>query len=241
MSDTGRASGDSSGGTRGGRGRFIVAALILVLAVAAAVTYVLTRGPEQQHATTAPTTTTAPATHPQSAPTTRVARSRPPAKVRGPATQYFDVIQVNYPRMPDTRPMATPLDVSQAARFEFPEPVYLSQRGDLWITRPDAPPTDAVLARAAKEQGEQLTLTVREPVAFVHWMPRESGPWTFGLIVREPGKSGYELVTQGSRVPIGTPGRQYRWERALDWNDRMVVASDTGVSVFELDPNVREV
>src|SRR5215208_1620169 len=243
MSDTGRTNGDNSRNPSGGRGRgrLIVALLVLVLGAAAAVAYVVTRRPAGQEASTRPTTTTAPATQPQTAPTTRLARSQAPPKAKGPTTQYFDVIQANYPRMPDTQPMPVPLDVSQAARFVFPEPVYLSPRGDLWITRPDAPPTDAVLARAAKEQADELMLTVREPVAFVHWMPRETGPWTFGLIVRKTGGSGYEWVTQGSRVPIGTPGRNYQWERALDWNERVVVSSDTGVSVFEFEPQVREV
>jgi hypothetical protein len=240
MSDTGRTDGDNSHGPGGGSRRLIVGALVLILAAAAAVTYVVTRRPAGGEAATRPTTTTAPATQPQTAPTTRLTRSKASPKARGPATQYFDVIQANYPRMPDAKPMPVPLDVSQAARFVFPEPVYLSPRGDLWITRADAPPTDQVLARAAKEQADQLLLTVREPVAFVHWIPRETGPWAFGLVVQKAGGAGYEWVTQGSRVPVGTPGRNYKWDRAQDWNERVVVASDTGVSVFEWEPQVRE-
>src|SRR5256885_804408 len=103
MSDTGRTNGDDSREIHGGKGR-VVAVLVLVLAAAAATTYVLTRPPADRHAAaTRPTTTatTTPSTQPQTAPTTRVAKSGAPAKPRGPATQYSDVIQANYPRMSD--------------------------------------------------------------------------------------------------------------------------------------------
>src|SRR5207247_2093593 len=156
-------------------------------------------------------------------------------------TQYLDAVYANYPRMPQTRPMDVPLDLAQAARLVFKEPIYLSPgRLDLWITRPDAPATESVLARAAKEQGDQLATAVREEVAFVHWQPRETGPWTFNLIVRTPGGAGYELVTQSGRRPLGKAGRNYRWDRALDWNDKVIVATDTGVSVFQFEPQIAE-
>ena len=240
MPETGPTSG---AGARRGRRLRVVVVLLVVLVAAAALAVVLTRGPSDRYATTQPATApaTAPSTRAATAPATRSARAKAAPKPKGPATRYFDVVQANYPRMPDTQPMAVPLNLSQAARLVFNEPVYLSPRGDLWITRPDAPPTDAVLARAAKEQSDQLMLTVRETVVFAHWMPRDTGPWTFNLIARRPGPgAGYELVTQDGRHPIGTPGRNYRWERALDWNDKVIVASDTGVSVFQWEPRVTE-
>src|SRR5688572_4274694 len=198
MPETGRT---SDGGSHAGKGRRprIVAVLVIVLAAVAALVFVMTRGRPDQHVVTQPATApaTAPSTQPQTAPATRTARAKAAPKPKGPATRYFDVVQANYPRMPDTQPMAVPLNLSQAARLVFAEPVYLSPRGDLWITRPDAPPTDAVLARAAREQSDQLMLTVREAVVFAHWLPRDTGPWSFNLVARRPGPGGgYELVTQ---------------------------------------------
>jgi hypothetical protein len=224
-------------GSRSGRGRLVVAVLLIALAGAAAVVYALTRGsgPKQQATSQA---STAPSSQPATTPATQTASKLPP-KPRGPTTQYIDAVFANYPRMPQTRPMDHPLDLPQAARLVFKEPVYLSPRQDLWITRPDAPPTESVLARAAREQGDQLTLTVRDVVAFVHWMPRETGPWTFNLIARKPDGS-FELVTQNGRKPIGTAGRNYRWERALDWNDKVIVATDNGISVFQFEPEITE-
>lgn len=222
---------------RNKRGRVIIATVVVVLAAAAGLVYVLTRPGRSKQASTQ--ATTASSTQPHTAPATQTS-ARPATKPRRPTTQYFDVVQANYPRMPDTQPLAVPLDLPQAARLLLKERVHLSLRGDLWITRPDAPPAETVLARAAKEQGEQLALAVRDEVAFVHWMPRETGPWTFNLIARRPDGSGYELVTQSGRKPIGTPGRTYHWDRALDWNDKAIVATDTGVSVFQFEPDLRE-
>jgi len=227
---------ESEVGNRGGRGRLVAVVLLFVLVAVAAIVAALTRGTPKPQATTQ--AATAPLTQPATAPATQTA-NKASTKPRGPTTQYIDAVFANYPRMPQTRPMDHPLDLPQAARLVFKEPVYLSPRQDLWITRPDAPPTESVLARAAREQGDQLTLTVRDLVAFVHWMPRENGPWTFNLIARKPDGS-FELVTQNGRKPIGTPGRTYHWERALDWNDKVIVASDNGVSVFQFEPEVIE-
>jgi hypothetical protein len=214
-----------------------VAVLVVVLAGAAALVYALTRPSPTPRAQTQPATV--PSTQPQTAPATQAAAKAPP-KPKGPTTQYLDVAQTNYPRLAQTQPMGVPLDLAQAARLTFKEPVYLSPRGDLWITRADAPPTETVLARAAKEQGDQLALTVREEVVFAHWQPRDNGPWTFNLIARRPGGGGYELVNQSGRKPVGAAGRVYHWERALDWNEKVVVATDTGVSIFQFEPQVTE-
>jgi hypothetical protein len=220
----------------GGRGnaRVILAVTLVLLVGAAATAYFLTRpaaAPPQANATTTPAT--APA---ETQPTT--ASSTKPSKPSPPTTQYLDVVRAHHPRMPVTQPMGVPLDLSQAARVVLSEPIYLSPRSDLWITRPDAPPTPEVLARAAKEQGDQLTLAIRERVVFAHWTPQENGPWTFTLVVRGPdGRD--ELVTQSRRTPIDT-GRTYHWHRALDWGEKIVVATNTGVSVIHVEPEFRE-
>ena len=218
---------------RGNARVFVVVVLVGLLAGAAALAYALTRPPRNQHATPA----TSPSTQPQTGPATdAVARTQP--KPKPPATQYLDVVRDHHPKMSQTQPFAVPVDLTQAARLVFEEPVYMSPRQDLWITRPDAPPTESVLARAAKEQHDQLTLTVRDHVVFAHWMPREVGPWTFTLVALRPdGK--YEVVTQSGRKPIPFD-RRYRWDRALDWNEQVIVPTDTGVSVMRLEPEVTE-
>lgn len=217
-----------------GNARVIIAVSLAVLVAAAMVVFFATR-PGDVTASHAREPTSLPATtQADTQPATRGAVPAP--KPRPPTSQYIDVVRTHHPRMPVTKPLAVPLDLSQAARLVFPEPVYLSPRGDLWITRPDAPPTPEVLARAMKEQGDQLALATREHVLFAHWTPQGKGPWT--LVVRgADGKD--ELVTQSGRTPI-TTGRMYHWNRALDWGDKIVVATGTGVSVIHLQPKFRE-
>lgn len=218
-----------------GNARAVLAVTLVLLVAVAALVFHRTRPGDVPTPLAGATTTpaTAPAeSQPATAPTTQRAAPKPPA------TQYLDVVRSYHPRMAATQPMAAPLDMSQAARIVLNEPIYLSPRRDLWITRPDAPPTPEVLARAAKEQNDQLTLTIREQVVFAHWTPQEEGPWTFSLIVRGPdGRE--ELVTQSRRTPLPT-GRVYHWHRALDWGERIVVATDTGVSIIHVEPEFRE-
>lgn len=214
-----------------GNARLVVAASLAALAAAGVGVYLATRpAPPPALSTTAPATTQA-----DTQPTTRAAK---PLKPAPPTTRYVDVIRSHHPRMPQTQPLAIPLDLTQAARLVFPEPIYLSPRSDLWITRTDAPPTPEVLNRAMKEQHEQLTLATRERVLFAHWTPNDAGPWTFTLVVRGPGGRD-EVVTQARRTPI-TTGRTYHWHRAIDWGDKIVVTTTTGVSVLTLLPEFRE-
>lgn len=220
---------------RRGNARVIVIVSLVVLLAAGAVAYLVTRPAPQQDAsrpTTSPAATQT-ATQPS---TTRAAKA---SKPKPPTTRYVDVVRAHHPRMPETQPLPVPLDLPQAARVVLPEPVYLSPRSDLWITSPDAPPTTEVLARAVKEQNEQLTLATREHVLFAHWTPNDEGPWTFTLVVRGADGSD-EIVTQSGRTPIPS-GRSYHWDRALDWGDKIVVASATGVSVMRLAPEFREI
>ena len=219
-----------------GIARVIVALAVAAVIVAGGVVFFATR-PIPEHKdliqlATAPATTQAD-TRPSTRPLAKAPKPRPPT------TQYLDVVRAHHPRMPETQPLAVPIDLSQAAHVIFTEPVYLSPRSDLWITRPDAPPTPEVLARAAKEQGDQLTLATRERVRFAHWAPNDKGPWTFALVVEgQDGKD--EIVTQSRRRPINT-GRSYHWERAMDWGEKVVVASTTGVSVMHFEPEFGEV
>ena len=184
--------------------------------------------------TTATTTATAPAGDGDRA--ARAAATKP----AGPATRYWDVVLATYPKLPATQPLDSPLSLDQAARIVLDDPVNLSPRGDLWITRPDAPPAEAVLKAAVKQQDEQLTLTLRDEVAYVHWRPRPDGTWTFEMVCRKPG-GGYEVVTaDGSRRRTIPWSRNYRWDRAQEWNDDVIVPTDTGVSIMRFTPEMRE-
>src|SRR5579884_1808774 len=183
------------------RGRILVGLLVLaaVGAVAALVGYRLHA--RSTVATVSPPAGGAPASRP--AATTRPATAAA-TPLREIAT-YMDVVRAEYPALPTTQPLAMPLDVSQAGRIVLKDPVYLSgpQRADLWITRPDAPPTAQVLRAATSLSDDVQSHVVRERVAYVHWMPAETGPWPPYLICRTPG-GGHELVTANQRRPLPT-------------------------------------
>ena len=168
----------------------------------------------------------------------------PPTRPGAPPEQpkeltYLDVLRSNYPEFPATQPLGFPLDLKQAAHFLVKEPVYLSSppRVDLWITRADAPPTDQVLEDAVDpEKDSQIHLT-RERIAFVHWIPTDSGPWRPCLIC-PTSDDGFEAVTATQRRAL--PRRDYRWQHALSWYDKLVVPCSTGVSVLSLGPTIVE-
>src|SRR5437016_5888437 len=84
------------------------------------------------------TTTTTPAT-------TRAASTEP----RPPRT-FVDLVRLIYPTCSATQPLDYTLDRKDGARLILKDPVYLDRyMSNLWITRADAEPTEAVLARAA--------------------------------------------------------------------------------------------
>ena len=127
--------------------------------------------------------TTQLASAPSPAPATR------PLK-RGPTTRYIDVVLADHRDFPTTQPLGVPVDLTEASRLIFDEPIHLDQVGQLWITRNDAEPTAAVLKRAPDESSH----VIRERVVFVHRWPDDKGVWQPLLVCRKVDRPGYELV-----------------------------------------------
>ncbi|MDB5305637.1 MAG: hypothetical protein JWM97_3186 [Phycisphaerales bacterium] len=217
-------------------GRLVLAAVLLTILVGGALGY---RSWSSRHKRTEVTPTPgAPA----------VATSKPAADV--PATKpaepivphtVLDIVRSAYPDFPTTQPLGVPLDVSQAAHLMLREPAYLGGgiRQELWITRPDAPPTEQVLKDAVDGKQDVDAHVTRERVAFVHWMPDNAGIWPPYLVC--PRSDGtYEVVSAAfGRRPLPVR-RDYRWEHAISWDEKVVVPSASGVSVFRFAPDVSE-
>jgi hypothetical protein len=172
---------------------------------------------------------------------TKPSEPPPVAQVIEPAVArtYLDVVHVAYPKFPATQPLGMPLDLSQAAHLVLEDPVYLSSgpRADLWITRADAPATPDVLKEAVDPQKDVQVHVTRERVVFVHWMPSDKGPWQPWLICSKADQT-FEAVSAAGRVPL--PRQDYRWDKAMSWNENVVAPCATGVSILQLGPHVTE-
>lgn len=221
---------------RGAAGRVLIVVIALLL-IGVAVVYLLrVRGNQHSAAggpATAPVTTQAGTA---TSPATQAAAPEPP-----PTTQYIDVVKKAYPRLPATQPLGVPVGLSDAARFILNRPVYISPppRRDLWITHPAAPPVEEILKDLISRQDKgQLMPAVRDEVVYVHWQPQDRGPWTFEVVCRSRG-GGFEVVTQRGRKKLPWD-RQYQWERAVEWNERVIVPTLRGVSVLRFSPDVTE-
>ena len=160
-----------------------------------------------------------PATQPATAP---AAQPAPP-----PAGKWIDVVLREHPDFPTTQPLAFPVAFEEAARVEIESPIYLCPRGDLWITRSDAAPTPTVLKSAVGEQAH----VVRDTVRYAHWAVTDAGSAYVTLVV-QPSANTFDVVTATGRKPISA-ARDYRWDRAFSWNDRIVVPTSNGVSVID--------
>ncbi|MGB7160185.1 MAG: hypothetical protein WBD40_19110 [Tepidisphaeraceae bacterium] len=208
----------------------ILVFVVGIVGIAAALFFVF-RAPvakKVEHATTRPTTTTAPATQPV---------------VQGPPRTYGELLKVAYPQIATTQPLGISLDLSDAAHIVLTDPVHVCSRLDLWITRDDADPAERVLAKAIDEQ----THLTRDPVLFVHWAPDERGKYHPRLVCRRDGggdastaPAGADFVSPTSRTPI--PGKHvYLWHRAFSWGDRFVVPTESGISILAPGDPVTEI
>jgi len=152
----------------------------------------------------------------------------------------MDVVRASYPAFPTTQPLAVPLDLSQAARIVLKDPLYLGRiRGDLWITRSDALPLDRVLRDAVDPKAaDPQSHVIDRRVLFVHWMPDDSGVWPPYLVC--PGKDGpEEVIWQKGHATLPVK-RDFKWDHAYSWNEKVVVPSAKGISVFTFGPQIKE-
>src|SRR5688500_7368421 len=153
-------------------GRAAAALIVLLVGVLAAgvIVFLSTRGGDTRSAgpATAPTTTTVPAT--------RAAATAP----TGPPKTYAELLKVTQPALPSTQPLSSPVSLPDAAHFVLTEPLTLCARSDLWITRSDAKPVEAILKTAVNEQ----THLTRDRVLYVHWTLDDKGKWQPNVICR---------------------------------------------------------
>lgn len=174
---------------------------------------------------TIPPSAIAPAT--QSASATAATQPTPQQQA---SIGYVDLIRRKYPNFPATRPLGVPVGYDDAAHVILEVPVYLSPSGDLWITHPQAPPTSQALAGAADDPLH----VVGQRVVFVFWTarPDEAGKWNANMIVRDEEAATFEHLNLTGRRALPEQ-RAFDFSRAFQWNDRVVVPSDAGVSVFD--------
>ena len=130
--------------------------------------------------------TTRPA-EPATRPATKPAETEPEVE---PLMTYRDVLERDQPAYADVDfDEVRAVNLLDAGIVTFEEPVLLCGRGDLWITREDAPP----LAEALDGAAGRATHVIPVEAAFCHWAPGEEG---FQPTLIEP-----------------TGGDGYRWHR----------------------------
>ncbi len=154
-------------------------------------------------------------------------------EVSAPPT-YMELVRRVYANYPATQPMEEPVGLAFAGHIALSERAYLDNTGRLWITRAGAGDTEGVLSKA----GEEEVILTRERPVYVHWMSVEKGERAY-LVCRKEGGEGYELVSEEGRQPM-VGGGAYDWERARSWEDKIVVPTRTGVTVFGVGKRVVE-
>ena len=164
----------------------------------------------------------------------------PKAEAKKPDASYMDVVRTTYPAFPTTQPLASPLDLSQAARLVLNEPIYLSRiRGDLWITRSDAPPINRVLHEAIDPNAvDPQSHIIDRRVEFVHWMPTDSGNWLPYLVCPTADHKD-EVIWEHGQAQLPTP-RDFQWDRAFSVDEDVVVPSGSGLSVLHFGQPITE-
>src|SRR5207302_1851757 len=125
---------------------------------------------------------------------------------------FVDLVRAVYPNCPATQPLDAPLDRKDGARLVLRDPIYLDRMQNLWITRPDAEPTEAVLSRVATDT-EHL---VRERPAYAHWRfqpgtKRRAGHSTVVLVCPKDGTNQIEFVEETRRTTLNGQRGKYNW------------------------------
>lgn len=198
--------------------------LALLIAAALVIGVFLYRQRSQQTAVPA---AAAPTTAQVAAPTA------PPVVV----ADYMTLVRRADPTVATTQPLVIPVKLNDAAHVVLDNPVYVDPAGNLWITDPAAPPTEAVLREAAQQQAH----VIEHAVEFVHWSADEDGQWYPALVVPRTSPTtspasrpveGYLYTDLSGQRPMATR-RRYDWRRALSWNGQIVVPTDTGVAMFD--------
>jgi hypothetical protein len=165
-------------------------------------------------------------TQPASQPTTR--------KVKPKYPTYMELIRAENPMVAATQPLDYPLDLPDAAHLIIHDPTYLDLNNNLWITRKDGQPSEKALVKPADVEEHIIT----DRPLFVHWWVDESGKWAAALVVKGD-KAGYDLITKTGKKHLADD-RRFKWNTAFSILGRIVVTTDCGVSVFDIDPEIKE-
>lgn len=147
----------------------------------------------------------------------------------------IDLVRVHYPDYPATQPLDQPTELRDAARIIVHAHVYICARGDLWITRDDAPPIQRVLADAANRQ---VHLLRRQPL-YVQWTVNDRGVAVPIVVCRSPSADALDVIDLAGQRTLHA-AYAYDWSRAFPWGTHVVVPSPRGVSLLQLEPTVSE-
>jgi hypothetical protein len=165
------------------------------------------------------------AIQPTTKPTTRRAATTFPC--------YMDAIRTDNPSIATTQPLAFAVDLPDAAHLIVHDPVYLDLSGHLWLTQADGEPA----AKALQKPIETTEHVIREKPVFVHWWTTDAGDWAAAIVVKSP--EGYDIITKTARQHLAG-ARPFRWANAFSIVGKIVVATDVGVCVYDIDPKITE-
>jgi hypothetical protein len=170
----------------------------------------------------------APATAPTSVPTARVAATQPQPR------DLLGLVRTNDRNYPTTQELETPASYDQAAHLVFHQPVYLCAMGHEWITDARGQSIASILANP----GDGNCHIVTETIVFIHWQVADNGKWIATAVAKN--KDGrFDLVSANRTTPL-SPNRSWQWDRALAWDDKIVVPTDRGVSIFSVNDPSKE-
>ncbi len=202
--------------------RSVVITVALLAAAVAAVAYVVSHQPPAVEVpATKPATTKAALPASTSAPATAPA-----------TTQYSDLLAAVDPRYRHAQPLAEPIPIDSGAALTLTDPVYLDFRGDLWITRPDAPPIRDILSRAGKEQVH----VTRDVVVWARWVRDDKGNWVAQPVTR--GGNRFTWHAQDRAIPLERS--DYRFDALVLLGDDRVVVPTTEGAVVIRPPEVHQ-
>ncbi|MGA2498533.1 MAG: hypothetical protein ABSH20_12365 [Tepidisphaeraceae bacterium] len=166
------------------------------------------------------------ATRPATAPATRIAvaatRPKPPG-------DFIDLVLLQYPDLPTTRPLDINLDLSEAGHVLIDDPIFMDPSGTLWITRADGRTPEEVTENPGPVN------FVNRPVAFAHWYRDiRSGHWKASLVVPGRRGDGFELIDENGPRILGV-GTDYDWARGFSLQDGHLGApTRDGLAIFTI-------
>jgi hypothetical protein len=166
-------------------------------------------------------------TQPASQPTVKHA-----AKPKYPT--YMELVRKQNPSVAATQPLDSPLEISDSAHLVLHDPVFMDSTGNLWITRADGQPTAKALVKPAESEDH----VIQDRPIFVHWSLDDTGNWAAAVVVRGKG-AGYDIITKTNRRHLADD-RHYKWETAFSILGKIVVTTEVGVSVFDIEPKIQE-